>query len=991
MHYLTEALYKSLCYHRKLDDPTKAARLTLPYGRPKNGSEVDELVPFPPDDPERGELFPERVKALLRRHVVERCIYGVDINPLAVELARVSLWVETLDPELPFSFLDHKIKVGNSLVGCWLDRVEDYPLKAWEREGGDGKDGPRTQRIEEFLKGEKIGNRRSGDGRIKKEMREVIESRFSKQPSLFPEMKITADQVLADARREYETLHNLPVADPDERERFYRQHVQASPALRRLKQAMNEWCAVWFWPTDEESLRFVPTPLNFHQPCDQATAVIERLAADVKFLHWELEFPDVFTPERSGFDVMAGNPPWEVMKPISQEFFTEYDPLYRTYDKQTALRHQTQMFATVFDVKERWDEYNGTFKAWANWVRSAGEPFDLTLARGNKEKEVASAWRRVRSERLGFTAEPRPFAFQGSADLNSYKLFLEIAHHLLRPNGRLGFIVPSGLYTDAGCHDIRELFLNHSTWDWLFGFINWELIFNIYYRFKFVVAIIERHPAQEGHAIRSCFGRYKLRDWEEAESVVFPLPKANILEFSPKTLSILEITNQADLDICRTIYAHSVRIGDKAPHWEISYASEVHMANDSKHFKPREWWETQGYKPDAFNRWIGPEGEVALPLYEGRMIGQFDFAQKGYISGRGRTALWRKLPADAKRIEPQFLMAQPIYSEWQSGSLNPKIGYMQVGSSTNARSLISTYIQGVPCEINASVLRLDTPDVARLLVCSAFFSTFSTDFAVRLRLGNVTLNWFMVAECPIPSTSASDLTSTPTLLRLLMNSACLSLIHRSFACDWQRLVAIIPSFQERPWKHWWAVTEADRLRLRVENDALVADLYGIDPNSFDWILRDDPTNPRGFHRVDKQLPYRERLTGLAAAAFRALKEGRWSTESASGLSNDEFFDILGIPELTNAAAAETKGLSGPLILKREGCHVWKPENFPPDDPRHGWTWDDCWKDAVALLGSEEAVEKYIAEKPEEKSEPGEDGEPFQLKADKSKPKQAKMF
>ena len=132
-----------------------------------------------PNDPQRGDTFAERIKALLRRHVVERCIYGVDINPLAVEFARVSLWVETLDPELPFSFLDHKIKVGNSLVGCWLDRVEDYPLKAWEREGGDGKDGPRTGRIETFLKGEKIGNRRSGDG-IDQARRcgEVIESRF---------------------------------------------------------------------------------------------------------------------------------------------------------------------------------------------------------------------------------------------------------------------------------------------------------------------------------------------------------------------------------------------------------------------------------------------------------------------------------------------------------------------------------------------------------------------------------------------------------------------------------------------------------------------------------------------------------------------------------------------------------------------------------------------------------------------------------------------
>ena len=125
-----------------------------------------------------GDNFEAWVKARLRRHVVERCIYGVDINPLAVELARVSLWVATLDPDLPFSFLDHKIKVGNALVGCWLDRVEDYPLRAWEREGGDGKKGERTGRIETFLKGEKVGNRRRGDGPIKQEMRRIDRGRY---------------------------------------------------------------------------------------------------------------------------------------------------------------------------------------------------------------------------------------------------------------------------------------------------------------------------------------------------------------------------------------------------------------------------------------------------------------------------------------------------------------------------------------------------------------------------------------------------------------------------------------------------------------------------------------------------------------------------------------------------------------------------------------------------------------------------------------------
>ncbi len=125
-----------------------------------------------------------------------------------------------------------------------------------------------------------------------------------------------------------------------------------------------------------------------------------------------------------------------------------------------------------------------------------------------------------------------------------------------------------------------------------------------------------------------------------------------------------------------------------------------------------------------------------------------------------------------------------------------------------------------------------------------------------------------------------------------------------------------------------------------------------------------------------------------------MKDGKWSAESAASLSNDEFFDILGIPELTNAAAAQAKGLPGPLILKREGCHVWKPENFPPNDLRHGWTWDDCWNDAIALLGSKEAVEKYIAEKPDTTAKPnngGEDGGPYQLKGDKPKPNRKKMF
>ena len=231
LDYLTDALFRSLCYHRQLDDPDVANTLTLPLGMPRTGRLGEEIVKFPPNDPYYGDNFEAWAKARLRRYIVERCIYGVDINPLAVELARVSLWIATLDPGLPFSFLDHKIKVGNSLVGCWLDRVEDYPLKAWEREGGDGKNGERTGRIETFLKGVKIGNRRPGDGQIKVEMRKLIETRFQGYRSFLEQPDHRPLDVVARLRDEYQKLHDQPIHDPGVQETRYREIEASEPRL----------------------------------------------------------------------------------------------------------------------------------------------------------------------------------------------------------------------------------------------------------------------------------------------------------------------------------------------------------------------------------------------------------------------------------------------------------------------------------------------------------------------------------------------------------------------------------------------------------------------------------------------------------------------------------------------------------------------------------------------------------------------------------------
>ena len=135
--FLTDALAESLHRHGVVAALSNTTLPTLPEGAVGGMLLKEHLLPCRPTDDD----FDSKLKARLKRFVVEHCLYGVDLDPLAVELCRLALWVETMDRELPFTFLDHKIRPGNALVGCWFDRFRDYPALAWDREGG-GQDTP---------------------------------------------------------------------------------------------------------------------------------------------------------------------------------------------------------------------------------------------------------------------------------------------------------------------------------------------------------------------------------------------------------------------------------------------------------------------------------------------------------------------------------------------------------------------------------------------------------------------------------------------------------------------------------------------------------------------------------------------------------------------------------------------------------------------------------------------------------------------------------
>ena len=965
LRFLTEALYASLQHHQRIE-PDGARSLVRLLGIPRDGGPeqerlVDELIPCPPDDDD----FEPRLKAVLRRHVVERCIYAVDLDPLAVELCRLSLWIETMDRTLPFGFLDHKVKCGNSLIGAWFDQFQHYPVMAWKnREGGDKNHsngvhfakGARTAAIKAFVK-----------KRLTPNLKLFLRGRDLFQVDLLQKASTAHDQALAVLAE----MHALPVQDAAERARRYREDLLGSPALRSLKEAMDLWCACWFWPADE--IAVAPLPTTLASPTAETREVSARIVAEMRFFHWELEFPDVFRESGSGFHAILGNPPWDIAKPISMEFFSSIDPLYRSYGKQEAVRKQSDYFDDAV-VEHDWLNYNARFRAQSNFTSHAASPFGdpddnaksqdrFNITRGFENKELHARWRRARRRTAGFGDPLHSFRHQGSADLNLYKLFLESVHTLLRPVGRLGFVVPSGLYSDKGTGALRRLFLDQCRWEWLFGIENRDKIFPIDSRFKFNPIVVEKGGTTE--AIQTAFMRRNLDDWERADELATSYTRAQVERFSPSSRAILEIQSHRDLEILEKIYANSVLLGDQGPDgWGIRYATEFHMTNDSRLFPPRPQWEAKGYRPDEYSRWLlgdwrpieelwdemgvdpsqpqpvgieledwlfdtsaGPErrevearfihghllkpGDVArtdwrvrcaqppydrlpipraaipagvilsrdgvawiredgitdtaLPFYEGRMIGLSDFSHKGWVSGKGRSAVWREIPWDEKRIEPQYLMDQRDYLIDTASLKGLKLAFMDITSSTNARTMIMTPVADLPCGNKTPILAQSHNDVTQTVDLLAIATSVVFDWTVRQRLSGTTLNWYIVESLavPTPNSCAGGICTKTTQV---------SLSGVGFAPEWLRFGHLVA----RP--HLHACSRQERLRITAMIDAVVAATMGLSTSDVRHVLTecDRPTGAvdgqrKGFWRIDKDKDPELRQTVLTLVAFHDLE------------------------------------------------------------------------------------------------------------------------
>ncbi len=340
------------------------------------------------------------------REVAAHCLYGVDLNPLAIELCRTALWLETVEPGKPLGFLDARIRCGNALIGVLdLETLEaGIPDDAYKPLSSDDK-GAANQL--------KKRNRAARAGGLPQD--------------LFTGTVVPA--VLPAASQSLEAMPEDDLAQIEAKRRAW-EALRQQQDFRHRQLAADLYTAAFFAPKTAGTVTCVPdsqdvfNALRGEPVRPEAARLARELAEKHRFFHWPLEFPEVFA--RGGFDCVLGNPPWERIKLQEQEFF--------------ASRSSEIANAPNRAARER------LIRALAE-----GEAADRALyhafLQAKHEAEAASQ----------FIRKGGRFPRTGVGDVNTYAVFAETALALLHPEGRAGILVPTGIATD----DSTKAFFNH--------------------------------------------------------------------------------------------------------------------------------------------------------------------------------------------------------------------------------------------------------------------------------------------------------------------------------------------------------------------------------------------------------------------------------------------------------------------------------------------------------------------------------------------------
>lgn len=833
------------------------------------------------------------------RDVITNCIYGVDLNEMAVELTRTALWLEGYESGKPLEFLSHHIKCGNSLVGVYDLNVlnNGIPDAAYTALSGDEKD--------VALEAKKINEKERKELCVKADKNGKV---YRASYFDFGDNPQNVQKSLALLMAKISFTGNDTLEDEEKKEKLYNELLQNEEYVL-LKTAADLYTATFFVKKDKDNELKIPSTKDLFDikrklPEDSAKKGIREEAVNIskqyKFFHWKIEFPEIFQ-RGTGFDCVLGNPPWDRVKLAEKEFFASRAPLIAEAKNKAARDKMILALKGSGQAFER-----ELYESFITALHSAESTSVFVHA---NEKTYADC----------------RYALTGCGDVNMYALFAELIYTMIDTFGTAGFIVPSGIATDDSTKAYFGKIATSGLLKSLYDFENREGLFpTVDSRFKFSLITLAPKDGMSDFA----FFLHNLNELEDSRRHFTMTPEDFDL-INPNTHTCPVFRSEEDAKLAKKIYKKAgvfVNENDEENGnlWKIKFSTMFHMSNDSGLFVGAELLKrVQG---DGHAELVSASGSRYLPLYEAKLMHQFDHRWNTFVNGEPKDvtveqkedinftvtpqyyvpyaetvlrattldlkisqALREAMDGDEKRL--RSLVAEKAASsgdlfatesadgvDWQKvyGSkelskavfevaekLCPKylISWRNITNATNERTVIASILPFCGVGNSGAVANISTSITTIQKACLlANLDTLSFEFVARMKIGGTNFNFFIVNQLPVlqPTEYSEAALSfiVPRVMALTytatdMTEWAKALWKDSTPAMRQKVLELNGKSREFSQENSgstlacgpYIYDDAKRAVLKAELDAYFARLYGLTHTELQYIL--DPHSVMG--------------------------------------------------------------------------------------------------------------------------------------------------
>jgi hypothetical protein len=744
------------------------------------------------------EPSPNLVRTAMRE-VVGRCIYGVDINETAAELAKVSLWLESVEPGFPLPFLDANIRVGNSLLGTTPALIRrGIPKSAFKPLIGDEKSVGTSVAKESWMYGQSALFGAADLEQTNAALANPTAELVSEKPENLTETYIQRRrlQVLDEVRKNGKRLGDAWCA-------AFVQELTVAKRLHAITEATTTWIQSGSFSDDQQVV------------VDR----VDRLAREYKFFHWHVEFPHIFqtddtasdldpvTEWRGGFSCVLGNPPWERVKLQEQEFFASRRPEIAAAKNAAARK---KMIAALANSAEDHD-------------RAVYREFQAEL-------RVADGWSHL-------LRESGRYPLTGRGDINTYAVFAETGRTILAPRSRVGMVLPTGIATDATTQYFFKDLVRTRTLASIYDFENEEKVFpNVHHSFRFCLWT----GSGRATPIDEISLAFRVRKASQIHDRRYVLTPEDIILLNPNTGTCPVFDYRRNAEITLAMYRHvgSVlwREEPEDNPWRLSFQAMFHMANDSNLFHDRETLEHDGWTlvGNVFER----KGERMLPLYEAKMIHHFDHrlgTYEGQTEAQARMGTLPRLTPEQKddpnyAVLPRYWVPEvEVNSRLKDPQRSWLFGLRKIARSSDIRTVIGSSFPKAGFGDSGTLILPSDEHSAEFF---ANVSVVTVDWILRQKLAGSNLNYFQIKQFPILPPRRYGEASLWDLSLSLKDWVTHRVLELSYT-SWD-MMGFARDHGDNGSPFRW--NEERRFWLRAELDAAYFHLYGVPHDDVDYIM-----------------------------------------------------------------------------------------------------------------------------------------------------------